>query len=142
MKMSCFCLALFSSDMLHRLYLCSENKKHIRMKKVFMLLVMLCCTLSGFAEEKPIKLEEKERPDPRSLVQLPTASIDGQILTIDFASSITFEISVVDASGAVVYTGAYSAQGAVITLPNLPAGDYKLEIEDETHLYSGEFVVE
>ena len=103
---------------------------------------MLCCTLSGFAEEKPIKLEEKERPDPRSLVQLPTASIDGQILTIDFASSITFEISVVDASGAVVYTGAYSAQGAVITLPNLPAGDYKLEIEDETHLYSGEFVVE
>ena len=112
------------------------------MKKVFMLLVTLCCTLLGFAEEKPIKLEEKKRPDPRSLVQLPTAFIDDQVLTIDFVSSIAFEVSVVDASGAVVYTGAYSAQNAVITLPNLPAGDYELEIEDTTHIYCGEFKIE
>ena len=47
-----------------------------------------------------------------------------------------------NASGAVVYTGVYSAQGAVVTLPNLPAGVYELEIEDAAYLYSGEFVVE
>ena len=112
------------------------------MKKVFMLAALLCCTLSGFAEEKPIEIELRKRPHERSGVQLPTATIDGQVLTISFESSYSFEVSVVDASGVVVYTNVYSAQGAVITLPNLPAGDYKLEIEDTTHLYSGEFVIE
>ena len=107
-----------------------------------MILALLCCTLSGFAEKKPIEIEVIKRPQGRSEVLLPTASIDGQVLTISFVSSITFEVSVVDASGVVVYTGAYSAQGAVITLPNLPVGDYKLEIEDTTHIYSGEFEVE
>jgi hypothetical protein len=112
------------------------------MKKVFMFVVMLACTLSGFAEKKPIKLEENKRPHGRSEVQLPTASIDGQVLTIDFASSTTFEVAVVNASGVVVYTGVYSAQGAVVTLPNLPAGVYELEIEDSAYLYSGEFEIE
>lgn len=111
------------------------------MKKVFMLLVLLCCTLSGFAEKTPIQIEVLKRPQGRSEVQLPTASIDGQVLTISFVSSTNFEVSVVDASGAVVYTGSYSAQGAVITLPNLPVGEYKLEIEDTNHLYNGEFEV-
>lgn len=107
-----------------------------------MIFALLCCTLSGFAEKKPIKLEEIDLPDPRSLTQLPTASIDGQVLTIDFASSCTFEVSIIDASGAVVYTGAYNVQDAVITLPNLPAGEYELEIEDTNHLYSGGFEIE
>lgn len=112
------------------------------MKKVFMLLALLCCTLSGFAEETPIKLEKKERPHERSGSEPPTASIDGQVLTISFVSSCTFEVSVVDASGVVVYTNVYSAQGAIITLPNLPVGDYELEIEDVEYLYSGEFEIE
>jgi|GEM_PF-3497171 len=111
------------------------------MKKVFMLLALLCCTLSGFAEKKAIELEKKKRPHERSEVQLPTASIDGQVLTISFVSSTTFEVAVVNASGIVVYTGAYNVQDAVITLPNLPAGEYELEIEDTNHLYNGEFEV-
>lgn len=112
------------------------------MKKVVMIFALLCCTLSGFAEKKPIELEENKRPHGRSEILLPTASIDGQVLTINFASSCTFEVSIMDASGAVVYTGSHSAQGAVITLPNLPAGEYELEIEDTNHLYSGEFSIE
>ena len=107
-----------------------------------MLAALLCCTLSGFAEEKPIQIELEKRPDPRSLVLLLSASIEGQVLAISFVESCDFEVSVVDASGAVVYTNVYSAQGAVITLPNLPAGDYTLEIEDSAHLYNGEFVIE
>lgn len=111
------------------------------MKKVFMLLALLCCTLSGFAEKKTIELEKKKRPHGRSEVQLPTASIDGQVLTISFVPSTTFEVAVVNASGVVVYTGVYSAQGAVIILPNLPVGEYQLEIEDAEHLYGGQFEV-
>ncbi|MBR5841224.1 MAG: DUF3244 domain-containing protein [Bacteroidaceae bacterium] len=112
------------------------------MKKVIMLAALLCCTLSGFAEKKPINIEREKRPHERSEIQLPDASIDGQVLTISFLASCDFEVSVVDASGVVVYTSVYSSQGAVITLPNLPEGDYKLEIEDTAHLYSGEFVIE
>lgn len=112
------------------------------MKKVFMLLVLLCCTLSGFAEKTPIQIEVLKRPQGRSEVQLPAASIDGQVLTISFVSSTNFEVSVVDASGAVVYTGSYNAQSTAITLPNLPCGDYELEIEDATHIYGGEFEIE
>lgn len=107
-----------------------------------MILALLCCTLSSFAEKKPIELEENKRPHKRSEVQLPTASIDGLVLTIDFVSSTTFEVAVVNASGVVVYTGVYSAQGAVIILPNLPVGEYQLEIEDAEHLYGGEFEIE
>ena len=103
---------------------------------------MLCCTLSGFAEETPIKLKEKDLPHERSGSEPPTASIDGQVLTISFVENCSFEVSVLDASGVVVYTGAYSTQGAVITLPNLPAGEYELEIEDTNHLYCGEFEIE
>lgn len=112
------------------------------MKKALMIAAMFCCVLSGFAEEKPIKLEEKDLPDPRSLTLLPTAFIDGQVLTLSFVTSCSFEVSVVDASGVVIYTSTYNAQGAVITLPDLPAGDYMLEIEDTNHLYSGEFEIE
>ena len=120
----------------------AEIKKNISMKKVFMFVVMLCCTLSGFAEKTPIQLTKKKDPHKRSVVQLPTASIDGQVLTISFVENCSFEVSVLDASGVVVYTGAYSAQGASITLPNLPVGDYDLEIEDVEYLYSGEFEIE
>lgn len=107
-----------------------------------MLAALLCCTLSGFAEEKPIEIEVIKRPQERSDAQLPTASIDGQVLTIDFVSSTTFVVAVVNASGIVVYTSTQSTQGAVVALPNLPAGEYKLEIEETAHLYSGEFEIE
>lgn len=111
------------------------------MKKVFMLLTLLCCTLSGFAEKKSIELEREKRPIKRNEVQLPTAFIDGQVLTVSFVSSCTFEVSVVDASDAVVYTGAYSAQDAVITLPNLSDGEYQLEIEQGGDVYIGDFEI-
>lgn len=112
------------------------------MKKVVMLLALLCCTLSGFAEKKPIQLEEKERPHERSGILLPIASIDGQILTIDFTSNTTFEVQVTDASGTVVYMGTYSVQHAMVTLPQLSEGIYKLTIEDSAYIYSGDFGIE
>ncbi|MBR3985229.1 MAG: DUF3244 domain-containing protein [Bacteroidaceae bacterium] len=73
---------------------------------------------------------------------MPIASIDGQILTIDFTSSTTFEVQVTDASGTVVYMGTYSVQHAMVTLPQLSEGVYKLTIEDNTYIYSGYFDIE
>ena len=108
-----------------------------------MLAALLCCTLLGFAEEKPIQLEENKRPHKRSEVQLPTASIDGQVLNISFVTNCSFEVSVVDASGVVVYTSAYNALETVIALPQLLSGEqYVLIIEDAHYVYSGEFKFE
>lgn len=113
------------------------------MKKVFMLLALLCCTLSGFAEAKPIKIEKKKRPDPRSLVQLPTASIDGQVLTINFSEATASQITVISqGTQVVVYNGSFTNDQIVINLPALSDGEYQLEIEQGDNLYYGDFNLE
>lgn len=113
------------------------------MKKLFMLLVLLGCTLSGFAEEKFIQLEKKKRPHERSEVQLPTASIDGQVLTIEFSEAAASQVTVKGQSTqVVVYNGAFASGQVVITLPSLPEGDYCLEIEQGDYVYIGEFDIE
>ena len=110
------------------------------MKKVIMLLVLLCCTLSGFAEKTPIQLKEKKRPDPRSSVQLPTAYIDGQVLTINFSEATASQITVISqGTQVVVYNGSFTSGLVVINFPSLPDGEYKLEIEQGDNLYIGDF---
>ena len=111
------------------------------MKKVFMFAAMLGCALSAFAEEEVIKLTHDEQPNGRSLVQMPTATVDGSALTVSFSSSTSFEVSVVDNTGTVVYTASFHTQGTTIALPDLPSGDYELVIEDAAHIYSGEFCI-
>ena len=107
-----------------------------------MIFALLCCTLSGFAEKKPIKLEEIDLPDPRSLTQLPTASIDGQVLTIEFSEATASQVIVKGQSTqVVVYNGAFASGQVVITLPSLPEGDYCLEIEQGEYVYIGEFEI-
>lgn len=112
------------------------------MRKLLTLATILFFAFDCMAEKKPLELTIEDVKPEKEIILLPTASIDGQMLTISFVSSCTFEVSVVDAFGAVVYTGTYNAQSTVITLPNLPCGDYKLEIEDATHVYGGEFKIE
>lgn len=113
------------------------------MKKVFMLLALLCCTLSGFAEKKTIELEKKKRPHGRSEVLLPTASIDGQVLTIEFTEATTSQVIVKGQSAqVVVYNSTFASGQVVITLPSLPVGEYQLEIEQGDYVYIGEFDIE
>lgn len=112
------------------------------MKKLLTLAAILSFAFNCMAEKKPLELTIEDVKPKKEIILLPTASIDGQVLTISFVTNCAFEVSVVDASGAVVYTGTYNAQSAVITLPNLPCGDYELEIEDATHIYGGEFEIE
>ncbi len=107
-----------------------------------MLAALLCCTLSGFAEEKPIEIEVIKRPQERSEVQLPSVSIDGQVLTIEFCEATASQVSVKGQSTqVVVYNGAFTSEQVVITLPSLPEGDYCLEIEQGDHVYIGEFEI-
>lgn len=72
---------------------------------------------------------------------LPTATIDGQVLTISFTNDADFCITVTNASGSVVYAGTYTAREAAIVLPQLPEGNYCLRIEDEYYTYSGNFEI-
>lgn len=106
-----------------------------------MFAALLCCALSGFAEKKPIRIEIDELPNERTLVQSPTASIEENLLTIEFPSSATFSVSIVSNAGEVVYSGTYSAESAILTLNNLSVGEYTLVIKDGSYTYSGEFEI-
>lgn len=112
------------------------------MKKVIMFAALLCCALSGFAEAKPLKLKKNDLPDERTLVQSPTASIEDELLTIEYPSSTTFSVSIVDNTGEVIYSSSYCTEMAILTLSNLSAGEYTLVIKDGSYTYSGEFNIE
>lgn len=104
---------------------------------------LLCvCYVNAQSNDIPLSIG-KGTPDggPRTIIQLPTATIDGQVLTISFADDADFCVTVTDASDAVVYVGTYTAREAAITLPQLPEGSYYLRIEDEYYTYIGEFEI-
>lgn len=107
-------------------------------------LASLLCVCYVHAQSNDIPLSQgKGTSDggPRTVVQLPVASIDGQVLTISFADETDFSVTVTDASGATVYVGEYTTREATIILPQLLEGSYCLRIEDEEYAYSGEFEV-
>ena len=115
------------------------------MKKLLIAcLTSLICVCYANAQNNDIPLSiGKGTPDggSRTVVQLPTATIDGQVLTISFADDADFCVTVTDASDAVVYVGTYTDREATITLPQLPEGIYYLRIEDEYYVYIGEFEI-
>ena len=112
------------------------------MRKVFMFVVMLCCALSGFAEEKAIELFKEKRPQGRSVVELPTASINEQVLIIEFDEAETSQITVLcQGTQVVVYSGSFTQSQIVINLPMLPEGEYRLEITKGNNMYVGNFEI-
>lgn len=112
------------------------------MKKVILFTALLCSALSGFAEKKPIRIEIDDQPLGRTEIKLPTASIEENLLTIEFPSSTTFSVSIVDNAGEEVYSCYYCTEMAILTLNNLSTGDYTLVVKDGNYTYSGEFDVE
>lgn len=114
------------------------------MKQLFLFLFAFLLYIGGANAQScniPLKQENKSVGGSRTVVQLPTATIDGQVLTISFADDTDFSITVTDNSGSVVYVGTYTAREATITLPQLGEGSYSLRIEDEYYEYVGEFEI-
>lgn len=113
-------------------------------KLLFACLTSLLCVCYANAQSNDIPLSQDKGTSaggPRTVVLLPTATIDEQVLTISFAYDAEFCVTVTDASGSVVYVGTYTAREAAITLPQLPEGCYYLRIEDEYYSYVGEFEI-
>lgn len=104
-----------------------------------MFAALLCCALSSFAEAKLVELTREDLPDERTLVQSPIASIEDELLTIEYPSSSTFSVSIVDNAGEEVYSCYYCTEMAILTLNNLSTGDYTLVVKDGSYTYSGEF---
>lgn len=107
-----------------------------------MFAALLCCAMSGFAEKKPIRIEIDDRPLERTLVQSPTASIEDKLLTIEFPSSTTFSVSIVNNAGEEVCFNNYCSEITFLTLSHLSIGEYTLVIKDGSYTYSGEFNIE
>lgn len=112
------------------------------MKKVFMLLALLGCTLSGFAEKKFIQLEGKKRPHGRSEVLIPSAFIDGSFLTITLEDNSEAYVSVISSTGKVVYISPLNSLQSVIDLQFLEGNNYSLEIVLGNDTYVGNFSIE
>lgn len=118
------------------------------MKK--MLITLMGVMFAGFslcAAPRPIHVVKKpadgKGKEGRSLVLLPTASIDSQVLTIDFSETTVSQVTVISqGTQVVVYNGSFTNDQIVINLSALPDGEYQLEIEQGDNLYIGEFEIE
>lgn len=113
------------------------------MRKTSLLILSLLFTLNMYADKKAIRLSPTNSPKPgRSIVVLPTASIDGQVLTIEFCDASVSQVIVKGQSTqVVVYNGSFASNQVVISLPSLPDGEYCLEIEQGDYEYVGEFEI-
>lgn len=114
----------------------------------FLFLVTLFqANMSTYAIElkvgRKIALRERRVPDPhRSVPILPTAFIDGSLLSIDFPSAVsTATITVRDAeTGEIVYSSTDSDVDKVeIDMIGVNPGRYVLEIVFPTATFTGDF---
>lgn len=119
------------------------------MKK--MLITLMGVMFAGFslcAAPRPIHVVKKpadgKGKEGRSLVLLPTptASIDSQVLTIEFSEATASQITVISqGTQVVVYNGSFTNNQIVVNLPALSDGEYQLEIEQGDNLYIGDFEI-
>lgn len=107
-----------------------------------MIAAMLCCAISGFAEKKAIELEKEKRPHERSEVLLPTASIDGSILSINFIEDTDAWVYVLSSIGEIAYSTSQTTQQTIIDLQSLGDGVYRLKIVQGNEIYEGDFSIE
>lgn len=114
------------------------------MKQLILFLLAFLLYVAGASAQGsniPLKQGPGDIGGSRTVVQLPVASIDGQVLTISFSDEADFSVTVTDASDTTVYVGEYTTRETTIIFSQLPEGSYCLRIENEEYTYSGEFEV-
>ena len=83
---------------------------------------------------------------PRSFIELPTATLDGLVLTIDFPTSTASQVIISDQNtNAVVYSDSFSSTLQIIIDledENIGEGNYELRIYAFGKWWRGEFVIE
>lgn len=84
-----------------------------------------------------------EPTDPRSITNVVTASIDGQVVTVSFSDLTTSQIVVTDSVNQTVFNQTYSAAySAQADLSSLPTGNYTIHIFAYGAWWIGVFSVE
>ena len=101
---------------------------------------------TGLATRQSIKLKSKGMQDShRSIPLLPTAYIDGSLLSVDFpvvASSATITVKNSE-TGEIVYSSTdLNVTTLQIDLTGEAAGEYSLEISIVNSILSGDFILE
>ena len=116
------------------------------MKKTLIFLAAMLMGLSVYAEYRPIYIVRKPIDDKskkgRSLVVLPTASIDGSTLTIQLVEDVKAHVYVYTMAGEILYSSSLNSLQSVIELPSLENCDYSLEIVQGDEVYVGDFSIE
>ena len=84
-----------------------------------------------------------EPTDPRSITNVVTASIDGQVVTVSFSDLTTSQIVVTDSVNQTVFNQTYSAAySAQADLSSLPSGNYTIHIYACEAWWYGYFVLQ
>ena len=116
------------------------------MKRLFFFLALIVSGIYGWSEEEIILNNDSDRiKDERSLSIVPTASHDGNVITI--YSGKTLEdvgIYVVDVHGGILYSAKESTLVGNYTfaLDGNPKGTLMLVIQTSDEYYEGEFSLE
>lgn len=112
---------------------------------LFLVICGVFCTQNMFADRIPTKGKWGPQ-DIKSLFPAPpTASIEGNILTIEFASPLeNLTIQVKDISGKIVYEESVSATSPeAYSIPlNVESGEYTLVLAHRYGYLTGSFIIE
>ena len=113
------------------------------MKRLLCIVLCMLFCITGFAEEKRIRLEKGDKDkDRRTLVWEPTAAIDGDNIILYSDVTMEMTVSIYDASNRLVQTLTVTCfDEASFDLLQTLSGEYRIEISCGEDFYYGYFVL-
>lgn len=119
------------------------------MKKVAIISVLFLCVSNLFGQSGNTMIQFTDSTlhgGPRSVIEMPTAFLNGLVLTIDFQEATVSQVIISDQNtNAVVYSDSFSSTlQLIIDLEdeNIGEGNYVLRIYAFGKWWWGEFVIE
>jgi len=116
------------------------------MKKIFLLLIIVCCFFATPLKADEVDLNGNSSADlTRSLIKPILAFINDQTLEVDFNSTVgTVVVSIYDEMGNFVYqqsVNGTAGQQLLIDISGLDTGNYTIEIQNSQTDLSGNFEI-